>query len=58
MESNSSKKSQPSGNKPRVNNDEICQNCQYHKNKPSWCNYQAKFTARKFTCDDFKRSKK
>ena len=56
MESKSSVKSQLSGSK--INTDDICQNCRYHKNNPSWCNYHAKFTARKFTCDDFKRRKK
>lgn len=58
MESNSSEKSRNSGNKPRVNNSNICQNCGHHNNKPSYCRKKGTWTPRKDTCEDFKRSKK
>ena len=58
MESNSSKKSQPSGNKPRENNGLICQNCRQFTNKPGWCKKKKEHTARKATCRYFERRKR
>lgn len=32
-----------------------CQDCQFHKNKPSHCRKHGKYTARKASCEDFNR---
>jgi len=38
-----------------VNKEKICQNCKEFKNNPGRCKEKNDFTARKATCDNFRR---
>lgn len=41
--------------KRNIEEDKYCQDCKFQKNNPSYCSRFEKFTARKKTCDEWRR---